>query len=157
MLSFVGDCPCVLSKKSVLDQLSSRVDPIQDRIGVPVVSSGKNSHLKMLIHELKALSEVGSHEKARHEWLTILIRRAHFDLFIDGPIAVVISEKQGKLSILYFILVSFGVYQSLIKVKNEQPRKTWLRKFELNHVLRLQGRNLSCLLYDGQRLENTYS
>ena len=51
MLSFVGYRPCVLSEKSVLDQSSTRIDPIQDWIGVPVVTSGKNSHLKMLIHK----------------------------------------------------------------------------------------------------------
>ena len=51
VLSFVRYRPCVLSEKSVLDKSSTRIDPIQDWIGVPVVSSGENSHLKMLIHK----------------------------------------------------------------------------------------------------------
>jgi len=55
----------VISVHSVLDQLTFRIDIVEDNICVPPVAGGKNYDFKILIDFFKALSCVGAYVKPR--------------------------------------------------------------------------------------------
>jgi len=135
----------VLPEKSVLDQLSFRVQVVYDGVRIPVKASSKHSHLKVLASLFKALDGVRADSEAS---LDPLFGLRGINVYPNVRHKLIL-----RVWIFFYQFISLAMDEGLIKVEDKQLFKAHLLETEGNGLVLIQWRLLHHLLDHIQRME----